>query len=219
MPVAAMRAGDVVVAAQRLADADGDGFLADVEVREARHQRARVEIVDLLLEQANRIIMLPVHAQPASLPVLEPAGVRCGPLCSSGHFLTPDIWASTSNITAKSFSTRPMARAAVRNSLAAAVVGSGTSSCAPQFQRQQHVLLHHVHVEPRLVRHLQARTGRGTEPWAKRSRCASERPPRFRARSRSFRPAARLRKTPASARRGSELVAIFITSARPLSPT
>ena len=60
--MAAVRARDVVVRSQRLADADGDRFLADVQVREAGHQRARVEIVDPFLEQADGH-HLAVHAQ------------------------------------------------------------------------------------------------------------------------------------------------------------
>jgi len=51
--VAAVRARDEVVAAQRLAHADGHAFLADVEVGEARHLRALVQLVHLLLEGAN----------------------------------------------------------------------------------------------------------------------------------------------------------------------
>ena len=52
--MAAVRAGDVVVRAKSLADADGDRFLADIKVRETRHQGAGVEIVDPLFEQADR---------------------------------------------------------------------------------------------------------------------------------------------------------------------
>ena len=63
VPVAAMRAGDVVVAAQRFANADSDGFLANIEMRQAGHQGTRVEIVDLLFEQADRD-HLAVGAQP-----------------------------------------------------------------------------------------------------------------------------------------------------------
>jgi hypothetical protein len=54
VPVAAVRARDVVVLPERLAHPDGNGLLADVEMRQARHQRARVQVVDALLEQANR---------------------------------------------------------------------------------------------------------------------------------------------------------------------
>ena len=69
------------------------------------------------------------------------------------HLLIPAIRASTSNITAKSCFTRPMPRAAVRNSFVTAVVGQGNVELPPHLQRQQHVLLHHVHVEPCFVRH------------------------------------------------------------------
>ena len=62
MPVPAMRAGDVVVGAQRLADSHGDGLLALVQVREAGHERAQIEIVGVLLELANGI-HAPVDAQ------------------------------------------------------------------------------------------------------------------------------------------------------------
>src|SRR3954471_2920518 len=46
-----VRRRDPVVAAERRADTDGHALLADVEVREAGHLRAPVEIVRLLLEQ------------------------------------------------------------------------------------------------------------------------------------------------------------------------
>src|SRR3989454_4796172 len=62
MAVSAMRARDEVVAAQRLADADGDGLLADVEVGEAWHLRALVELVHLLLEGAD-LRHLAVHVE------------------------------------------------------------------------------------------------------------------------------------------------------------
>jgi len=52
--VAAMRARDVVVLPKCGADADCNCFLADVEVGEARHLRASVELVHLLLEEPNR---------------------------------------------------------------------------------------------------------------------------------------------------------------------
>jgi hypothetical protein len=52
--VSPVGAGDVVVRAQRFADADGNGFLADVQVSQPGHQRASVEIVDPFLEQPDR---------------------------------------------------------------------------------------------------------------------------------------------------------------------
>src|SRR5207249_11526105 len=51
--VTAMRARDEVVAAQRLADADGHGLLAYIKVGQARHLGALVELVHLLLEGAD----------------------------------------------------------------------------------------------------------------------------------------------------------------------
>jgi hypothetical protein len=60
--VTAVGARDVVVAAKRLADADGDGFLADVEMSEPWHLRASVELVDALLEGADPLHLL-VHPQ------------------------------------------------------------------------------------------------------------------------------------------------------------
>src|SRR5687767_7105733 len=53
VPVPAVGAGDVVVSVERLADADGNGLLTDIQMRQTGHQRARVEIVDALLEQPD----------------------------------------------------------------------------------------------------------------------------------------------------------------------
>ena len=69
------------------------------------------------------------------------------------HFI-PAILASTSNKIAKSFSASPMPRAAVSISLVIAVVGSGTSSWRPISNASNKILLHHVDVEPRFVRHI-----------------------------------------------------------------
>ena len=63
--MAAMGAGDVVVAAERLADADGDRFLTDIQVGEAGHQGAGIEVVHPLFEQANRQ-HLAIHAHELS---------------------------------------------------------------------------------------------------------------------------------------------------------
>jgi hypothetical protein len=62
MAVAAVRAGDVVVAAEDFADAAGDGYLADIKMGKAGHQRTGIKIVDPLLEQADGH-HLPVHVQ------------------------------------------------------------------------------------------------------------------------------------------------------------
>ena len=53
MAVAAMGAGDVVIASQRRADANRDGFFAAIEMGKARHARGFVEVVDLFFEEAN----------------------------------------------------------------------------------------------------------------------------------------------------------------------
>ena len=111
-----------------------------------------------------------------------------------------------------------MPRAAVRNSLAAAVRRQRNIHLAAQLQRQQHVLLHHVDVEPGLLRHLEherpailhhRRCDRAVGQNVDRRLRAI---PLFSASSTPSEKAsictARLR-----------LVAIFIDTARPLSPT
>src|SRR4051812_43022297 len=60
--VAAMRRRDPVVLAQCAADADGDRLLTDVQMREAGHLRAAVQIVRLLLEEAD-LRHPPVHLE------------------------------------------------------------------------------------------------------------------------------------------------------------
>src|SRR5579884_1101569 len=50
--VTAMGAGDVVIAAQGFADANGNGLLPDIEVSETGHFRAQVEFIDMLLKEA-----------------------------------------------------------------------------------------------------------------------------------------------------------------------
>src|SRR6056297_136390 len=61
--VAAVGAGDRVLAAQRLAHADRDRLLAGVHVRQAGHARGEVEVVGVLLEDADAL-HLPVGAEP-----------------------------------------------------------------------------------------------------------------------------------------------------------
>src|SRR5579864_4312763 len=130
--VTAVRAGDAILDTQRLADSHRDGFLAVVQVRQARHQCACVELVHLLFKQTNAH-HLPVHVQ----PLLDSGTGRYIRLTAGdGHFPAPDLarpdmWANTSNTTAKSCSSRPIARAAVKNSFEIAVVGSGTFSFRP----------------------------------------------------------------------------------------
>ena len=60
--MAAVGARDVVVAAKRLANAHGDGFLTDVEMSQPWHLGASVELVDALLEGADPLHLL-VHPQ------------------------------------------------------------------------------------------------------------------------------------------------------------
>src|SRR6202049_2495379 len=125
--VAAMRAGNVIVAPQRLTNSYCYGFFADVKVGQPWHQCARVKFVDLLFEQPDRD-HLPVHADP--LRGFD-SRIRRRFVSCSRHFEIPDIRANTSNTTAKSSLAIPMPRAAVRNSLLTAVVGRGTSRCRP----------------------------------------------------------------------------------------
>src|SRR5262249_27748337 len=125
--VAPVRAGDVVLARQRFADADGHGFLADIEMSEAGHQRARIEIVDALLEQANRH-HLAMHPNEEI-----GADVRCdrGAFCSYRHAVTPAIRARIVYRLAKSCSPRPCARADDSKSLTTEPLGSETFSSRP----------------------------------------------------------------------------------------
>src|SRR5215475_4405376 len=62
MAVTPMRAGDEVVALERFTDADRNGFLTDVEMGQARHLGALVELVHLFFEGAD-LRHLPVHVQ------------------------------------------------------------------------------------------------------------------------------------------------------------
>jgi hypothetical protein len=51
--VPAMSAGHVVIMAQSFANPHGDRFFADVEVRQTRHQRARVQFIHIFFKQAD----------------------------------------------------------------------------------------------------------------------------------------------------------------------
>src|SRR5581483_11345436 len=139
MSVPAMRAGDVIIHAERLAYSDRDPLLPAIQVGQSRHQRAGVQFVDLFFEKTNAN-HLPVDAQPFLFRRCDLAA-RLGIGSSSRHLLappvvtgvlTPDMAASTSNMQAKSYLVHPMPRAAVRNSLLMAVVGSGTSNSRPR---------------------------------------------------------------------------------------
>src|SRR6516162_9033422 len=127
MTVPAMRARDVVIGIQSLADADRYSFLSDVKMSETRHQSARIKIVRVLFEQPDHH-HLPVHAEP-----LLRFGLRelLGWIYCDCHFETPESLSSTLKMMAKSFSASPMALADVRTSFEIEVVGSGTFTCRP----------------------------------------------------------------------------------------
>src|SRR5208283_1804997 len=127
MPMPAMRAGDVVLLGQRFTYAHRNRLFPDVQVCQPRHQSPRIQLVHLLFEQTNAH-HLPVQAHSE---FCRHRSLRLYRLRDRFHAFTPDICANTSKTTAKSFSIRPMPRAAVRNSLVIAVVGIGTSSCRP----------------------------------------------------------------------------------------
>src|SRR5215471_1457764 len=135
MTVTAVRACDVVVDAESFADANRDCFFAAIKVRQAGHEGARVEFVHLLFKQTDAH-HLPIRTKPF-LVFGESAsrffrfgsyGTHCFLPPAVTGVVTPDMAASTSNMQAKSYLVQPMPRAAVRNSLLTAVVGSGTSS-------------------------------------------------------------------------------------------
>src|SRR5260370_1332919 len=99
--MAAVRAGDVVVDAERFADTHRNGLFPAVKMRKTGHQSAGVEFVDLLFEQADPH-HLPVGVEPLFLVGGEfTAGFGLGG--GSCHFrppavtrvVTPDMAAST----------------------------------------------------------------------------------------------------------------------------
>src|SRR6516164_5610782 len=126
MTVPAMRAGDVIIGAQRLADPHRHRLFPDVKVSQPRHKGARIEIVDPFLEQADGE-HLAVKTQMRD----DICGSEAGALGRDRHFSTPDMRARTSKTTAKSFFSHPRPRAALKNSLLTAVVGKGTRSARP----------------------------------------------------------------------------------------
>src|SRR6056297_945708 len=79
--VAAVGAGDRVLAAQRLAHADRHRLLAGVHVRQAGHARGEIEVVGVLLEHPDAL-HLPVCAE----PVLAPRRSGRGGVVSCGRF-------------------------------------------------------------------------------------------------------------------------------------
>src|SRR5262249_32924182 len=94
----------------------------DIKVGKARHQGPQIEVVDFGFKQPDGQ-HLPVHPDPQVDFLRSLRGLRC-----AAHFETPPMRASTSNTTAKSSFSHPIPRAAVRNSLLNAVMGTGTFS-------------------------------------------------------------------------------------------
>src|SRR5581483_10811603 len=129
--VPAVRRRDPVVPAERGAHADRDPLLADVQVRQARHLRAPVQLVRLLLEEPDqrhpgvhlaRELRVEHGGRRDRVHTVAPARMSVS---------RPAIEASTSKRTAKSRVPMPMPFAAERSWFVTAVVGSGTSSCRP----------------------------------------------------------------------------------------
>src|SRR5579859_375109 len=223
--MAAVRAGNVIVHLQRFANADRDCFFAAIKVRESGHQRARVKFVHLFLEQANAN-HLAVRMKPtiffcggcvARFRLRGGGRHFFGPPVVTGVEM-PDMAASTSNMQAKSYFVQPMPRAAVRNSLLAAVVGSGTSSCLPRSMASTIsfcIMLTSNHASSGCCRTNGPRyliIGEATALLTSTSTATSRAMPLFSASSTPSENAsictARLR-----------LIAIFIDRANPLSPT
>src|SRR5919106_39389 len=131
--VTAVGAGDDVLATKGATDADGHGLLPRVQVSEAGHLGRQVELVHSQLEVADaRHALEEFHRLLRRELVGRNVGRRARVrrrffLDVAAHRSIPAIRASTSNNAAKSRLSMPIARAAVRNSFATAVVGSGTS--------------------------------------------------------------------------------------------
>src|SRR6266705_218419 len=104
MSMPAVRAGNVVGPLEGFADADGNGLFSDIKMCETRHQRAGVEFVYLVFKQTDRQ-HLTVHPVPESNLLRSSSRLR-----SSCQLGTPDMRASTSNITAKSSFSQPIPR-------------------------------------------------------------------------------------------------------------
>jgi hypothetical protein len=63
MSMTTMCAGDIVGSLERFTYSHCDGLLTDVKMRQAGHQRPRVQFIDLRFELADGD-HLPVHPQP-----------------------------------------------------------------------------------------------------------------------------------------------------------
>src|SRR5438445_556492 len=129
MPVPAVCAGDVVGLPQGFTNSHRNGFFSDVKVRQTGHQRACIEFVDLLFKLPDHH-HAPVHPHPLFRP--HPVD-HSGLIRGSRHVATPDISAKTSNSTAKSFSTNPIPRSAVKNSLVTAVLSMRPPTITASF--------------------------------------------------------------------------------------
>ena len=144
------RCVDVIQSSRRSAEQTPTAtrLLADVEVREARHLRAAVQLVRLLLEEPD------AASSAGTSRAQAPRRPRC--FAAVALMRAPPSRRRTSprarrRATAKSRSPMPMPFAAVRSSFVTAVVGSGTSTSPAELEGEVHVLLHHVAVEPHLV--------------------------------------------------------------------
>src|SRR4029077_17199925 len=123
MSMPPVRAGDVIIAPQRFANAYCHGLFAAVEMRQSRHERARIELIHLLFKSADSN-HLTIRPQPRLFLAAHFAatlrfryGGRHFATPSLPGVLTPDTAATTSNMHAKSSFAQPMPRAAVKNSL------------------------------------------------------------------------------------------------------
>src|SRR5258708_3144995 len=133
MSMTAMRTGDVSGSLERFTYTHRNCFLPYVKMPQAGHQCPCVKFVDLAFKLADGN-HLPVHPEPQldffrSFARLGRGRHFCSPVVTV--VATPDRRARTSNITAKSSFSQPMALAAVKNSLLTAVVGTGTLSLRP----------------------------------------------------------------------------------------
>src|ERR1700733_1616100 len=131
MAVTAMRARDVILAAERRADSDRNRLLAAVEMRQTGHDSTFIKLIHMVFEQPDSH-HLAIGVDPKNFgQCLSVRGLTAGGCHFATSVWTPDIRASTLKITAKSIFAKPMPRAAVSNSLVTAVVGTGTSSLRP----------------------------------------------------------------------------------------
>ena len=102
-----MSTRDVIVWLERFTDANGNRFLAYIKVGKAGHERAGIEVINLLFEEPDHD-HAPIHMKPL-LGFNFRLSLR--PIYSGCHFETPDIFSNTLKMIAKSCSASPMARA------------------------------------------------------------------------------------------------------------